>query len=304
MRSDNTASKARFGIILAGAAALTLAINDVSVPFSYARGFSPPTVVLARFAFLLASLVILLPVVGLSYRLPKAHMSHALGSGVATAIATLGLLGSFAYLPLGLAVVILYTFPILTALLECVYARRLPGMVECACLIAALAGIGIAVGFNDVAIAPMGILLATIAALGFAVSIFWNSIKLRTADGTVVTFYIAIAGIVTVALYLAVTGNFTVTPQSGFSAWLPLLVTCFFFTLSFLAMFKAVEFAGGAPTAMLLNLEPVFAIGLASLLLGEDLTLARVLGSTLVIGAVVVSEIARKGKDVAVEPVG
>lgn len=304
MTINQTALRARFGIILAGAAALTLAINDVSVPFSYARGFTPPTVVLARFAFLLMSLVILLPVLGLSYRLSKAYTLHALGSGVATAIATLGLLGSFAYLPLGLAVVILYTFPILTVLLECAYARRLPGLVEFACFIAALTGIGIAVGFNDVAVAPMGILLATIAALGFAVSIFWNSIKLRTADGTIVTFYIAIAGVVTVALYLAVTGSFAVTPQSGLSAWLPLLVTCFFFTLSFLAMFKAVEFAGGAPTAMLLNLEPVFAIGLASLLLGETLTLARILGSTLVIGAVVVSEVARKGKDAAVEPVG
>ena len=80
MASHQTALKARFGIILAGAAALTLAINDVSVPFSYARGFTAPTVVLARFAFLLASLVILLPVLGLSYRLPKAHMLHALGS--------------------------------------------------------------------------------------------------------------------------------------------------------------------------------------------------------------------------------
>lgn len=304
MTINHTAPKARFGIILAGAAALTLAINDVSVPFSYARGFTPATVVLARFAFLLMSLVILLPALGLSYRLPKAHMRHALGSGVATAIATLGLLGSFAYIPLSLAVVILYTFPMLTVLLECVYARRLPGIVEFVCLIAALAGIGIAVGFNDVAIAPVGILLAGVAALGFAVSIFWNSIKLRTVDGTIVTFYIAIAGVVTVALYLATSGNFAVTPQSGFNAWLPLLVTCFFFTLSFLAMFKAVEFAGGAPTAMLLNLEPVFAIGLASLLLGEELTLPRILGSTLVIGAVVVSEIARKGKDVAVEPVG
>ena len=304
MTTGHTALKARFGITLAAAAALMLAINDVSVPFSYARGFSPPTVALARFAFLFASLVILLPLLGLGYRLSKAHMRHALGSGVAMAIATLGLLGSFAYIPLSLAVVILYTFPLLTVLLECAHARRLPGIVEFACLIAALAGIGIAVGFNDVAIAPVGILLAGIASLGFAVSIFWNSIKLRTADGTIVTFYIAIAGVATTALYLAATNNFSVTVQPGFSAWLPLLVTCFFFTLSFLAMFKAVEFAGGAPTAMLLNLEPVFAIGLAALLLGEDLTLPRILGSTLVIGAVVVSEMARRGKDVALEPVG
>ena len=56
---------------------------------------------------------------------------------------------------------------------------------------------------------------------------------------------------------------------------------------------------------MVLNLEPVFVIGLAALLLGEDLTVPRVLGGALVIGAVVVSEIYRGRKDaIAIEPVG
>jgi drug/metabolite transporter (DMT)-like permease len=304
MTIPHTAPKARFGIILAGMAGLMLAINDVSVPFSYDEGFSPSTVVFARYAFLLATLLILLPALGLRPRLQSGQARQALGSGVAAAIATLGLLGSFAYIPVSLGVVILYTFPMLTALLECIHARRLPSALELSCLIAAFAGVGIAIGLNEVELAPMGLLLAGIAAVGYAISIFWNSVRLRNADSTIVSLYMAIAGVATTSLYLAVTGGLAVTPQLGLTAWLPLLVTCFFFTLSFLAMFKAVEFAGGAPTAMVLNLEPVFVIGLAALILDEDLTLPRILGSTLVIGAVVVSEIARKGKDVAVEPVG
>lgn len=303
MTNDHAARRRRLGIILAGAAALTLAINDVSVPFAYAQGFSPPTAVLARYAFLLLSLLLLLPLLGLGFRLPHGLTRHALGSGVAAAIATLGLLGSFAHIPVSLAVVILYTFPMLTAVLECIHARKLPGLIEFACLMAALAGVGIAVGLNEAKLAPIGIIMAVIAAVGFAVSIFWNSIKLRGADGTIVTFYIAVAGIATTLLYLAVTGSFAVT-QSGAFGWLPLLVTCFFFTVSFVGMFKAVELAGGAPTAMLLNLEPVFAIGLAALLLGEELTLPRIIGSLLVIGAVAVSEFVRNRKDVAVELVG
>jgi drug/metabolite transporter (DMT)-like permease len=304
MTITHMARKARFGIVLAGAAGLMLAINDVSVPFSYVQGFSPPTVVLARYAFLLATLFIVLPALGLRPRLASTHLRHALGSGVVTAIATLGLLGSFAYIPVSLGVVILYTFPILTALLECLHARRLPGALELSCLIVAFAGVGIAVGLNEFALAPMGLLLAGVAAVGYAISIFWNSIRLRNADGTVVSFHMAIAGIVTVALYLLVTGRFTMTPQPGLTPWLPLFVTCFFFSIAFLFMFKAVEFAGGAPTAMVLNLEPVFVIGLASLLLDEHLTLPRILGSVLVIGAVVVSELARRGKGVAPKAVG
>lgn len=303
MTSGQPAPKARFGIIIAALAAFTLAINDVSVPFAYAQGFNPPTVVLGRYAFLLASMLLLLPLLGLGFRLPRDQALHALGSGVFSAIGTLGLLGSFAFIPVSLGVVILYTFPIITTLLECVYARRLPGAIELLCLVAALAGVGIAIGLNEVTLDPRGLLLAGISALAFAISIFWNSIKLRTADGTIVTFYMAIAGVGLAVLYLAATGTLMLT-QAGFSGWLPLLVTCFFFAISFLGMFKAVEFAGGAPTAMMLNLEPVFAIGLAALVLGEALTLPRLLGSALVIGAIVVSELARGRKDVVVELAG
>ncbi|WP_119389153.1 DMT family transporter [Taklimakanibacter lacteus] len=303
MTSGHPARKARIGIILAGVAALTLAINDVSVPFAYAQGFNPPTVVLARYIFLLGGLVLALPLLGLGFRLARNHAFHALGSGITAAIGALGLLGSFAYIPVSLGVVILYTFPIITTLLECAQARRFPGAIELACLIAALIGVGIAIGLNDMSLDPRGIALAGLSAVGFAISIFWNSIKLRTADGTIVTFYMAIAGVATAVLYLSLTQGLALT-GAGFTGWLPLAVTCFFFAISYIGMFKAVELAGGAPTAMVLNLEPVFAIGLAALFLGEALTLPRLLGSALVIGAVVLSEFSRGRKDVAVELAG
>jgi drug/metabolite transporter (DMT)-like permease len=47
---------------------------------------------------------------------------------------------------------------------------------------------------------------------------------------------------------------------------------------------------------MMLNLEPVFVMFLAALLLGEDLSLPRLVGSAMVIGAVVVSEAWRNRK--------
>ena len=303
MTGDHKARRSRLGIIIAAASALTLAINDVAVPFAYAQGFSAPTVVFFRFLFLLLGLVALLPLAGLSYRLSGYHARHALGSGIAAGIATLGLLGAFAHLPVSLALIVLYTYPILTALFESVHARRMPSLVEVICLVVALAGIGIVIGLNDVKLSTLGLILGGISSVGYAASIFWNSIKLRDADGTVVTFYMAISGVAITALLLLATGTFALT-QAGFSGWLPLLVTCFFFAVSFIGMFKAVQWAGGAPTAMLLNLEPVFVMFLAALLLGEELSLPRLLGSAMVIGAVVVSEAWRNRRTTALEVAG
>jgi drug/metabolite transporter (DMT)-like permease len=215
----------------------------------------------------------------------------------------LALLGSFAHIPVGLALIILYTFPILTALFESAYARRLPGMVEIICLIVALTGIGIVIGLNEVTLSSLGLVLGGISAVGYAASIFWNSVKLRTADGTIVSFHMAIVGVAITGLVLLTTDSFTLT-EAGFGGFMPLFVTCFFFAISFIGMFKAVQLAGGAPTAMLLNLEPVFVMILAALFLGEDLTLPRILGSAMVIGAVVVSEAWRNRKAVGLQVPG
>jgi drug/metabolite transporter (DMT)-like permease len=67
-------------------------------------------------------------------------------------------------------------------------------------------------------------------------------------------------------------------------------------------MCKAVELAGGAPTAMMLNLEPVFVMILDAILLGETLTVPRIIGSAMVIGVVVIFEAWRNRKPNAVEP--
>jgi drug/metabolite transporter (DMT)-like permease len=110
----------------------------------------------------------------------------------------------------------------------------------------------------------------------------------------------AISGVATTALFLLATGTFAAA-QTGFGGWLPLLATCFFFTISFIGMFKAVQWAGRAPTAMMLNLEPVFVMFLAAALLDDALSLPRLLGSFMVIGAVVVSEAWRNHKAVAAQ---
>jgi drug/metabolite transporter (DMT)-like permease len=303
MISEQRAWRARIGILIAAASALMLALNDVAVPFAYAQGFSAPTVVFFRFLFQLLSLAIVLPLAGLGFRLSRDHLFHTLGSGFAAGIGTLSLLGSFALIPVSLALIILYTYPILTAVFESVHARRLPRPVEITCLIAALAGVGIIIGLNELKLSPLGLFLGCVSSLSYATSIFWNGIKLRNADGMVVSLYVAIMGIATASLYLVVSGSFSIT-QAGIVAWLPLLAASFFFSVAFIGLYKAIELAGGASTAMTFNLEPVFVMFLAAILLDEALTFPRLLGGAMVIGSVIVSETWRSRRTGAIELAG
>jgi len=281
--------RGRIGVMVAVGSALALALNDISVPLTYASGFNPPTVVLLRYLFLIAALLILLPILSKPYRLGEGQGWHALGSGICAAVGTVGLLGAFAFIPVSLTVVILYVFPFLIALANCVHHRQWPGLVDIACPLMALGGIAIAIGDDFGSLDIRGLGLAALAAIGYAASIFWNGIKLRNACGITVTLYIAISGAGVVTLFLLVSDSFQFAPAE-LAAWASLVCAASFFTVAFIAMFKAIEMAGGATTAMVLNLEPIFVVLLAAMWLGEALTWNRLAGSLLVVAAVVFSE--------------
>lgn len=289
MSGTRLVDRGRLGVIVAVGSAFALALNDIAVPFTYAAGFNPPTVVLLRYLFLIAALLMLLPAMGKPYRLAGGQGKQALGSGVCAAFGTLGLLGAFAFIPVSLTVVILYIFPFLIALADCAYHRRYPGAVDIVCPLVALAGIALAIGEEAGSLDPRGLALAVLAAVGYAASIFWNGVKLRHACGVTVTLYIAISGACIISLFLLLTGSLALAaPEIG--PWLSLIFAASSFTVAFVAMFKAIEMAGGPTTAMVLNLEPIFVVLLASLFLDETLTWNRVSGSLLVVAAVIVSE--------------
>ena len=71
---------------------------------------------------------------------------------------------------------------------------------------------------------------------------------------------------------------------------LELFVAIGFSTIAFITMFWAVHASGAAPTAMVMNLEPVFTIAMSFWILNEAVSLQRLIGATIVIGSVVLSQ--------------
>ena len=63
-------------------------------------------------------------------------------------------------------------------------------------------------------------------------------------------------------------------------------------------MFRGVHLIGPAPTAMVMNLEPVFTIALAVTLLAETLSDRKLIGAAVVLAAVVASQLLSKRRRV------
>lgn len=276
------------GMAVTLAAAFTLAVNNVSLPFVYQTGWNAQSVVLTRFVFSFVVLTFVLLAWQRSFRLAGSETWHALLSGVALTVGSLGLLGSFQFIPVSLAIVIVYTNPVLTAVLLSIWHRHPPSLLQVICLAVAFAGVAIAIGIDELSLDPLGIALALMSSISFSFSFAWNSIKLRSADSIVVAYYMVIAGLVATAIFVQATQTLSLPATSR--GWLLFLIPACCFTFAMFGMYEGVKRIGGGPAAMLMNLEPVMTIAMAPLVLGEHLTMSHIIGGLLVIGAVYVSE--------------
>ena len=183
----------------------------------------------------------------------------------------------------------------MTVLLQSLLERRPPGLGQILCALAALGGLALALEVESFAVEVRGVLAASLGALGVAVSYVWTGRALPETDSGVMTFHMAVTGMLLSGLYAVATGSFALPAAAG-AGWL--LVAVLGFALAFFAMFRGVHLIGAAPAAMVMNSEPVFTVALAVALLSEALTGRKVAGAALVLAAVVVSQLlARQRKE-------
>jgi len=285
------------GVALVLLAALSISLTNVSAPFVYDAGGNTQTIIALRNLAFLVICGLWLKASGRFHWLQRGEQLACFGAAVAYTCGAAGLLLSLLTLPVSLAILIFMTFPLLTALLESLLDRRPPGLGQFVCLLCALVGLAVALEVERFAFALEGVVFAMIGAVGVAVSYVWTGRALPNLDSAVMTFHMAITGLIAAALYVVATGSFAL-PADGGLGWTALAVAVIGFAVAFFAMFRGVHLIGPARTAMVMNLEPVFTIALAVVLRGEALSGRKLLGAAVVLAAVVASQLLLKRRQV------
>jgi len=281
-----------FGICLATVSAVGFSVSLVLARFSYDFGTNALTVLLIRFLLMVA----------LAYAWCRLQRQPLLGNGRALALCYLmGLfyfigigsyLSSVAYVPVSLAVLFFYTFPIITALLAAAQARKPPRAEEILALLLAFAGIFLALDFASVEMHPVGIGLALLAALGVAVNLLIAEHVVRVMPIGVFTVHMSISAIACAAAVTLATDSFSL-PRSGTPGQLAFAIMLLAFITAFLSGYLSVRLIGSVRVAVILNLEPVATMFFALVLLGEIMSPRQYSGAALVIGAVVAAQAIR-----------
>jgi drug/metabolite transporter (DMT)-like permease len=247
---------------------------------AYDGGSEPLTAILVRFATAAVFVAGLLLVLRRPFRLRRPERIEAIGIGIVAGIMSYGYLAAVQTIPVSIAALVFFSFPAIVAIGSHFMRQERLTLVRSAALLIAFVGIAGVVGVTPVALDPVGIALAFLAAAACAASIVWASRLVPRADVLVVNAHAVVTGTVVYAAIVAIAGG----PQfpSTDLGWVGLLGAGVVYALGFVAIFLAIALLGPFMSAMLANLEPIIAVGFAVAVLGEPLSAGQAAGMLLV----------------------
>ena len=290
--SKRALSASAFGTLLL--IALMMGANHVAARFAFNNGVDVATAVTFRSA--VTTVVVALVV--LFYRVPikltANHKKYLPAIGGLIGLQSLCLYSSVARLPVALALLAFNTYPLWAALWDrLLYGRRtepavlkampvlLLGLAMALDVLGATSGLGAAAQWGRIGV---GVAFALAAGASFGLAMILTQHEAGDVDGRVRTVStLGISGIIALAV-VAAQGGFHL-PQAT-PGWLGLAALTFLYGTAFTVMFTVLPKLGVAGSSPIMNVEPVFALVLAWLLLGQSIAAIQVAGALIVVGAV------------------
>lgn len=253
-------------------------------------GMPLPSVLIYRFAF--GSLFMLLYLVA-------RRISLRLGWGDALRLSFLSLLytlsgvalfTSYSYMPSGIATTLLFSYPVFTTLLEALLFHQRLNWPTYVALALAVAGVYLLSGFGETGETKLtGVLLAIFSGFDYAVyMVVFPRMRIHKMNSVKINFYVFFISMLMLVLYSSfVYGG--MAPLRGWSNVINLMLLGLFPTMvSNVTLLRALNLIEATTVSVLGAFEPLTAMCVGILVMGEPFTWAVAIGFAAIIAAVMI----------------
>jgi drug/metabolite transporter (DMT)-like permease len=274
--------------------ALMMGANHVAARIAFNNGVDVATAVVFRSTVTACVVFALLAVQGVPIRFSARHRWALPVIGLLIGVQSLCLYSAVARLPVALALLAFNTYPIWTAVWAGIVYRQKPekamliampfilfGLALALDVLGAASGLGASGQWSRIG---AGVAFALAAAGTFGLALVLTQHEAGEVDGRVRTG--------TTMATAAVVALVTVSSQGGFhlptaaAGWWGLGTLTFLYGTAFTIMFTVLPRLGVVGNSAIMNVEPVFALVLAWLVLGQAIAPIQVVGALVVVGAV------------------
>ena len=272
------------GTLFVGLIAISFALNSACGGVAFEGGSNALTVLSARLTFGALMLYCVLRALGVKCRLDAVKRRNALLLGLLLGLYSYGLFGAIEHIPVALAVLTFYTYPVFTGLGAWITGQERPSRVVLAALAVAFCGLALALNVPGAGFNWTGIGLAILASVAITVLILLSGRLIGSGDSRPVTLHMLIsgAGVMTLAMFVFDAAELPVTTKG----WIGFAAVPIFYTLSITGFFVAVTWIGAIRTSIIMNFEPISSMLFGYLLLDQSLAPSQLLGAALVITAI------------------
>lgn len=275
---------------LAGiAAAVCYGTNPLGALKLYEQGMQTNSVLFYRFGLAWVIIAMVMLFRKESLKVTWQEFRTLTGLGLLFIVSSLTLYLSFHYMAAGVASTILFTYPVMTAVIMAVFfhERITWGTV----LALVLSGAGVALLYwSDSAgtLSTLGVVLVLASALSYALYIILVNRGNLQMSSFKINFYVLLYCALGMVVYSLIAGLPLTLPQNAISwfyvGWLAVVPAIFALVL----MVYAAKYVGSTATAILGALEPLTAVLIGIFVFNEPFTVNLAIGIILIMGAVVV----------------
>lgn len=279
------------GALLVLTSAAGFATLPIFIKLAYVAGANTLTVLTLRFMLAALFLWIILIPLGISPRITiksaiKLSLMGIIGYGsMSFLFAT-----SLQYLSASLAEMLLFTYPVLVSILSFAKGDEELNWQKGLALFICIAGLFLILGVSLANISQVGIALGLGSAVVYSCYIMISKSVLKNIHSLVATTYVCTAAALTFTAYTWKTDQLILDlPTTG---WLALVGIAFFGTIvGILGFFAGISKISVSNASIISTAEPVIAVLLSVLMLGEHLTLLQGVGGLLIVASILVLQL-------------
>ena len=264
-------------------AALSFSITDILLKFVYASGMDVLTLVSLRGMMVVVFFWLWLRIRPPAIRHPPRQKWIAIALGLAFAGIMLGLVAAVSVLPVSIAILTYFIYPLLTGIAAALTGVERLGWRALLTALLAFGGLALMLGVSFSELAPIGLACAIGASVCRVVSLLATRAYLNGTDARLTTWYAMLPSTLLFLALWTTIGGWHPPQTSG--GWICFLVISFCSTLSTLMIYVSTNRVGPFRTALVMNLEPLVTVIMSVWLLGETLSAVQAVGAGIMIAS-------------------
>ena len=221
-------------------------------------------------------------------------------SGLGVGANWIFLFEAYKYTTVSIATLSYYCAPIFVTIMAPIILKEKISLIKFLCVCTAMIGMLCIVGTNKGSIGEgynhfLGIIYGLTAAVGYASVILMNKF-IKGLKGVETTVTQLIFASILLLPYVMITSGFDFSKMTGISWGYMIFLGIVHTGFAYALYFSSLKELKGQTIAVLSYIDPITAVLISALFLGEQLTIFQIIGGILILGSTFISEIQGKKK--------